>query len=112
MTLVFDKAEIGNRLLQVRKQAGYTQAEVADKSNISERAYADIERGTKNMRIETLCKICETLKITPDYLLVENYEENLSKTQEEMMLRLNDCTPKEKDLLLKIMAVYLDSAKE
>lgn len=112
MVLVFDKAKIGNRLLQVRKQSGYTQAEVADRSNISERAYADIERGTKNMRIETLCKICETLRITPDYLLVENYEETLSITQEEMMNRLEDCPTRDKDLLLKIMAVYLDAAKK
>ena len=59
--LVFDFGTIGNKLLSIRKKAGLTQSEVAEKANLSDRTYADIERGTVNMRIETILKICEAL---------------------------------------------------
>lgn len=35
----------GNRLLAQRKALGLTQAEVAERAGLSDRTYADIERG-------------------------------------------------------------------
>ena len=43
--LILDLREIGNRLLAVRKRAGLTQAELAEKAGLADRTYADIERG-------------------------------------------------------------------
>ena len=51
--LIFDTIQIGNKLLQFRKKSGLTQAEVAEAAGLSDRTYADIERGTVNMKIET-----------------------------------------------------------
>ena len=50
--LLFDMIAIGNRFLSIRKRLGLTQAEVAEKAGLSGRTYADIERGTVNMRID------------------------------------------------------------
>ena len=69
--LVFDFGAIGNKLLAIRKQAGLTQNEVAELAGLSDRTYADIERGTVNMRIETILRICKALRITPDDILTE-----------------------------------------
>lgn len=52
--LVFDKRAIGNKLLVIRKKIGLTQAEVAEAAGLSDRTYADIERGSVNMRTETI----------------------------------------------------------
>ena len=52
--LIFDTRKIGNNLLNVRKKAGLTQAEVAEAAGLSDRTYADIERGGVNMKIETV----------------------------------------------------------
>ena len=60
--LVFDLHTIGNKLLIVRKRMGMTQAEVAESAGLSDRTYADIERGTVNMRIETILKIFTYLR--------------------------------------------------
>ena len=46
--LIFDLHTIGNRLLMIRKRMGMTQAEVAEAAGLSDRTYADIERGTVN----------------------------------------------------------------
>ena len=63
--LIFDLHTIGNKLLTIRKRMGMTQAEVAEAAGLSDRTYADIERGTVNMRTETILRICNVLHITP-----------------------------------------------
>lgn len=62
--LIYDFRVIGNRLLAFRKKAGLTQIEVAEAAGLSDRTYADIERGSVNMRIETILRICDVLHIT------------------------------------------------
>ena len=88
--LVFDLHTIGNKLLIVRKRMGMTQAEVAESAGLSDRTYADIERGTVNMRTETIIRICNTLHITPDEILTED-STSLSIQQTELWERLNAC---------------------
>ena len=44
--LIFDLRTIGNKLLTIRKRMGMTQAEVAEAAGLSDRTYADIERGS------------------------------------------------------------------
>ena len=100
--LIFDSRKIGNKLLAFRKRMGLTQAEVAD------RTYADIERGTVNMRIDTILKICEVLHITPDEILTEDSPSNTSRS-EELWMRLKACSPKDQETALSILAVYLES---
>ena len=106
--LVFDLNAIGNKLLSIRKRLGMTQADVAEAAGLSERTYADIERGTVNMRIETILRICDALHITPDEIMtVENASKNAR--QEELFARLNACNPKDKETALQLLAVYLKS---
>lgn len=105
--LIMDLPSIGNKLLVVRKRLGLTQAEVAEASKMSDRTYADIERGTVNMRIESFLRICDALHITPDDILTE--ESPLSLHQEELIIRLNNCDQHQKDTALQLLAVYLRS---
>lgn len=108
--LVFDFRKIGNKLLSIRKKAGLTQSEVAESANLSDRTYADIERGTVNMRIETILKICEALKITPDEILTED-NPGLEVKQNELLEQLDKCTVKQKETALELLSVYLKSIK-
>lgn len=108
--LLFDFHQIGNKLHDIRKKAGLTQSEVADAAGLSDRTYADIERGSVNMRIETILRICKALHITPDDVLTE---ENVSLTekQEELIEQLNTCSSHEKQTALNILSTYLNSLK-
>ena len=106
--LVFDLHAIGNKLLAIRKRMGMTQAEVAESAGLSDRTYADIERGVVNMRTETILRICNVLHITPDEILVgEN--STLTIQQAEIWERLNACNPKDKETALQLLSVYLNS---
>lgn len=106
--LICDLRTVGEKLHSVRKRLGMTQAEVAEASGLSDRAYADIERGNVNMRIETVLKICKVFHITPDEILTGN-EETQSAREAELWERLNQCNSKDKETALQLLAVYLRS---
>ena len=93
-----------------RKKAGMTQYEVAEKAGLSDRTYADIERGKVNMRIETILRICKALHITPNDVLTQDAD-TLSSTQTELLDRLKSCPPTEQETALHLLTVYLDSLK-
>lgn len=106
--LIFDFCTIGNNLHRFRKRMGMTQAEVAEAAGLSDRTYADIERGSVNMRIETVLRICKVLHITPDQVFVTE-ESSLSAKQDELWQNLNACSPKDKETALALLSVFLDS---
>ena len=106
--LIFDLRAIGNRLLTIRKRAGLTQAEVAEAAGLSDRAYADIERGSVNMRTETLLRICQVLHVTPDAITTKDNTAP-AKRQEELIRKLDSCTPKNRETALNLLDIYLKS---
>ncbi len=106
--LVFDFRKIGCKLFEARKRLGLTQMEVAEAAGLSDRTYADIERGTVNMRVETILRICKALHISPDEILTED-QPLLEQRQEEVIKQLANCTPKERETALTLLSVYLQS---
>ncbi|MBR1885582.1 MAG: helix-turn-helix transcriptional regulator [Schwartzia sp.] len=104
----FELKEIGDRLFTLRKRAGYTQEQFAELVGLSNRAYADIERGNVNMRLETVLRICSALHITPDDLLAEKGSSTAMR-REEIFARLDLCTPKEQETALSVLSAYLRS---
>ena len=106
--LISDVHIIGNKLLTFRKEKGLTQAEVAELAEVSDRTYADIERGSTNMRMETLVSICKALNITPDQILIDD-DNFLMIEQEKLFKQLNSCKTKERETALKLLSVYLNS---
>ena len=101
------KAAMGSRLRTLRRRAGLTQLETAQRAGLSDRAYADIERGNVNLRAETILGICAALQVTPNELLLESGPEPL--WQKELIHRLKRCAPKERETALRLLSVYLDS---
>lgn len=99
--------EIGEALYAIRKGKGLTQAQVAEKAELSDRTYADIERGSVNMRLETLLKICEALNITPNDILTK--DEIDAFHSDELLSCLKNCTEKERKTALQLLSVYLKS---
>lgn len=107
--LITDLRRIGNNLYTIRKTKGLTQAEVAEKADLSDRTYADIERGSVAMRVDSLLKICAALHITPNDVLVS--DETAPITELDVLDAVRDCSDAEKETALKLLAVYLDSLK-
>jgi transcriptional regulator with XRE-family HTH domain len=109
--LIFDFRSIGNKLFSIRKKAGLTQSEVAEIAGLSDRTYADIERGTVNMRIETILKICQALQITPDAVLTSD-NPSITDKKDELMKKLDSCSLNEQETALQLLTIYLDSIRK
>lgn len=105
--LVFDLKTIGNNLYEIRNKKLMSRAEVAEKANLSDRTYADIERGSVNMRIETVLKICDALNITPNDIFVT--EEPLRITEKDIAEALTGRTNTEKETAMKLLDTYVKS---
>ena len=98
--LILDLYKIGNKLYEIRKKEGLTQSGVAEKAGLSDRTYADIERGSVNMRIETILKICKALNILPNDIFTEE-EKNFDFNLVEIFKKLSECTKKEREVSRK-----------
>ena len=108
MMLIYDVRKIGNKMLELRKKAGLTQAELAERAGLSDRTFADIERGNVNMRIETLLRICDALRVTPDAILTEE-NTSLQIRQKRIVEQFGECSAKEKQTALELLDAYLRS---
>ena len=106
--ILWDMHAIGERLYAIRRRMGLTQAATAEKAGLTVRTYVDVERGTVNMRVETILHICEALQITPDEILTEKDGEP-SADEEALLARLRCCTPKQRETAWKLVSVYLQS---
>ena len=104
--LISDLQTVGNKLLAIRKKRGLTQAETAEAAGLSDRNYADIERGTVNMRIETLIRICRALGITPDEILTDE-STSIAARQEELWEQLNACSLRDREAALSLLSIFL-----
>ncbi len=60
---------LGERIRKIREEKGWTQAEVADRINISSSAYGQIERKAGQSSFATLCKIAYALDVTVLFLV-------------------------------------------
>ena len=107
--LVWDFRQIGNKLYEIRKSKGLSRAEVEEKAGLSDRTFADIERGSVNMRMETALKICEALNITPDKIFTCITDRAEQSDLETLFRRLEKCSDKEKETAARILNAYLDS---
>lgn len=105
--LIFDLRTIGDKLFAIRKRCGMTQMELAEEADISERTYADFERGTLNIRIGTFLRICQALHISPNEVLTTD-DSSITARQEELLARLETCPPKDKETALKLLTVFLE----
>ena len=104
--LVQNLKTIGNRLMQIRKRSGLTQAEVAEKADLSDRTYADIERGTANMRIGTFLQICEALHITPNEVLLPEEFSDFPE-EDEMLAKLKAAPLRTRKIAVRILDAFL-----
>lgn len=63
------KEEVGNRLKESRKAAGFTQRQVAEKLNMLQPSYARYESGVLELDYEKLIFLCNLFNVSSDYLL-------------------------------------------
>ncbi len=67
------KKELGKQIKKIRVAKGYTQEELSEKIDISQRALSSIELGNNFATAETIDKLIEAFDITIEELFATNY---------------------------------------
>jgi len=67
--MTIDYKDLGKRIRTARRQFAMTQEDLAEKIGISTSFMGHIERGSRVASLETLVSLCNTLQVTPQYLL-------------------------------------------
>lgn len=82
---------VGERIRTLRKEKGYTQESLAEKSGIYITYISDIERGERNISMETLEKVISALEVNAVEIFrfegIEGIEERTDRR--ELMEALN-----------------------
>jgi transcriptional regulator with XRE-family HTH domain len=107
-----DQEKIGKFIAECRKENGYTQASLAEKLGITDRAISKWENGKSMPDASIMLELCELLKINVNELLTgehiimdNNYKEVAEKNLVEM--KTQEEKAKEKVILVVIIFVII-----
>lgn len=70
---------LAKRLIECRKEKGFTQRETAIYSDITETAYQNYELMTREPKLEILIKIAEVFDVSLDYLVGRTDQKQVNK---------------------------------
>ncbi len=93
---------LGSCLRKARKERHLTQELLSEKTGISVRHIAKIEKGVMNPSFEVLYALVNTLEISTDYLFCPEIPDNEKKVQ-QMINCYNSCNPADRDILLNVI---------
>ena len=94
---------VGKRIQDARKAIGMTQADLADKLDISVSHMSSIETGRANFGVETLMKITEILQVSADSLLWTDIPVVSVIYAGDLDALLKDCTAEEVESMMNML---------
>lgn len=104
----YDRREVGKRLQNRRKQLGWTRRFVSEKVGLVEKYYADIERGTCGMSVETLLAVTKLYGISMDGLIYGTEEDVHEVERNELLIKNLESLPAEaQDYCLQMLLLFM-----
>lgn len=99
---------LSKNIKSIRTNSNMTQDELAEKTNIATQFLRDIEAEKKIGSMKTFINICLALQTTPNALLYDFFNENI-ENDENLTLKINKLSEKDKLLIIKIIDYLLDN---
>lgn len=88
---------VGERLRTIRKSKSYTQEQLGEKIGLPQPYIGGIERGERNISLDTLERLLEALEVSPDEFF-RNYSEKYfsedEKAKESILVGLSELLSK------------------
>ncbi|WP_135553341.1 helix-turn-helix domain-containing protein [Paenibacillus cymbidii] len=102
---------VGERIRNYRKERKWTQQQLAEKANVNESYVGKVERGERNVTIDSLLKITGALEITLEQLFKNIQSNRQSRSNEvltEIINRLHGRNLKEQQKILAIIDLVIN----
>lgn len=96
------KNELGKKIKRMRIEKGYTQEQLSELIDISQKALSSIETGENFVKAETLDKILKTFDITAEELFATNQ----LKDSAELLEMINKNIAKLENMPEKLEIIY------
>jgi transcriptional regulator with XRE-family HTH domain len=64
-----DRRRFGLRVRDLRKERGWSQEKLADKSDLDRSYVGGVERGERNISLDNICRIARALGVSPATLM-------------------------------------------
>lgn len=105
---------VGERIRNIRKAKGWTQEEFAEKSKFQPSYIAGVERGERNITLDTLEKLVNALDTNPDLFFYQVTTTQLDKSDiiEEHFSFLINKSKKEIELINRLTKDIFNTLKE
>lgn len=108
---LYNRLLTGERLRIQRVRLGMTQDEVSECIGRAPKYYADIERGSCGMSIETLLELSYTLKLSLDYIIKGEAQEikdtAFNSDMDKLIEMFETCPEKKRKYMLQIVHTFL-----
>ena len=108
----YDRVAAGERLRCRRLELGWSRELVAERLGVVNKYYADIERGTCGMSVETLINLSRLYGLSLDTLIYGEKEKKSAVSQEEQLMRgLNGMPQVVQDYCLRMLWLFADGLR-
>ena len=98
---------IGKICQQYRLKNNLTQNQVAELTGLEPRHISQIERGMSKGSIDTLIKLCNAYKITPDIILYDLLDDNVKNAVSIYDEKFKKLSKRDKESILHFIDYYL-----
>ena len=102
-----ENIHIGKTFQKYRIQNNLTQAQVAELTGLETRHISQIERGISKGSIDSLLKLCNVYKITPDIILFDLLNEDTKKAISVYDEKFKKLSAKDKKTVLALINYLL-----
>lgn len=106
--------EVGERLRMLRKHYGYSREKIAESIGRSVKYYADIERGTCGMSLETLIALADFYRVSLDYLVegTDHAEkESMDEETKWAVKRLCGLNDRRRKIVVEMVSLMVEQAE-
>ncbi|WP_052466309.1 helix-turn-helix domain-containing protein [Beduini massiliensis] len=103
---------IGNRLKAKRKELHITQDTMAEQLKITTFFISRIENGKSNMSLSVLNDLCQYLELDMAEVVRGTNPGKKNYLDEDVAKRLEQLSPKQKEMLLDIMDTFIKHSKD
>ena len=102
-----DYTNVGKRMKTLRKQAGYTQEQIADALDVTVAFISNIENDRVKMNLRVLSYYAKLLNVSIDYLLPESDEngEKDNVLNKEILRLLEKFSTDDKEKFVKVLRI-------
>ncbi|MFR3251760.1 MAG: helix-turn-helix domain-containing protein [Eisenbergiella sp.] len=108
---VYDRIAVGERLRTRRETLGWSRAKVAEQIGIVDKYYADIERGTCGMSIETLIGLSKLYGMNMDDLIYGQTECSDVLREETFRRGMEGLSEQAQSYCLKMLGLFMEGMK-